>query len=581
MRVAICVLAIPLALAACHKKTSHQVTQTTVVEPPRWHFERIDHGLGDLTLTGVWVRSDGTVFAVGWAGTIITNRVSRTNPDGNWLRMTSGTTENLTAIAGIENGGDFGLTGPEGEIFAVGWNGTVLHYHPNPDGDATTDDGVWQVVAPQTTATGVKRFVSKMKIDPSCPDYDGDGIADDGDRDGFAGDAPCTGSTYSGSCDDNCRTVANGDQRPLIDAPDSTNPANNGCIGPGDSAPPPESVQVDADSDGIGKACDSDDTVATPQTGFSIDLFAVTVIANGTDIDVVAVGGGVAGDEGAAGGAVVTYHGPSAATATASGAGVIDPAAWLAQEGLAYRYDDDCDAATAPGTACANGRLPPACPAQCNPLRTDCSCPVGQGQCCDVNASTGAGCSDGSCGAVANACTAGSCSTLCPTCFRRLDVSLHGVAVDGDRILVVGREGTILEGSLADPSAVWNAPTCTPMPPPLDSHPRLSSVGTNSGGFSAVGAGGALLYYPGGGCAFAPVTSGTTAFLSGVHATGATDGYAVGDGGALFAFHGDTMETLEPKVTENLFSIGTTYSEGFERLWAVGAGGVVVTGAYY
>jgi hypothetical protein len=128
---------------------------------------------------------------------------------------------------------------------------------------------------------------------------------------------------------------------------------------------------------------------------------------------------------------------------------------------------------------------------------------------------------------------------------------------------------------------VWNAPACTPMPAPLDARPVLSSVGANGGGFLAVGADGALVRYPGGDCAVAPVAGGPSSFLSGLHATTASDAYVVGDGGLLFGLHGGVIEKLTPKVDEGLFSIGTAYNEGYERLWAVGAGGVVVTGAYY
>jgi len=57
-------------------------------------------------------------------------------------------------------------------------------------------------------------------------DDDNDGILDDGDASGTAGDSPCVGGV-TGNCDDNCPTLANTDQ-------------------------------ADSDSDGIGDACDGD-----------------------------------------------------------------------------------------------------------------------------------------------------------------------------------------------------------------------------------------------------------------------------------------------------------------------------------
>src|SRR5262249_28982268 len=163
-------------------------------------FDDIQHNQGTAELSAVWGRSDGAVFAVGWGGLIISNAVTKANPNGVWGTMQSNTTENLTGIVGTANGASFGLPAQQGEQVAVGWHGTVLHYHPNPDQNKDTEDGVWQVVA----APGGPSFVPLLLADPACPDYDGDGIADDGNRDGWAGDALCTGGNYT-NCDDNCR----------------------------------------------------------------------------------------------------------------------------------------------------------------------------------------------------------------------------------------------------------------------------------------------------------------------------------------------------------------------------------------
>ncbi len=555
-------LIISVALSACNDRATRTVNPTEVEEPPRWRFERLEHGLGDLTLTSLWARSDGAVFVAGFTGTIITNRVTLDNPEGLWLPMPTGTTENLTGIVGVENGAEFGLPDADGEMLAVGWHGTVLHYHPNPDGLADTDDGLWEIVS----APGQGRFQGKMRIDPVCPDYDGDGIPDDGDGDGFAGNLMCSAGETA-ACDDNCREVANGSLRPL--SVDDT-----GCVSMTSTPPPSASWQRDDDADSIGGLCDSDDTTAMPLAGFDAQLMAITATSRDGVLNVVAVG---------IDGTMLTFQGPGAAsTSTPQDRLITNPAAWLAQEPIVFRYDNDCPEGTPAGATCENGRLPPACPAQCSPRRTDCDCPVDQGQCCDATASTGAGCIDGSCGPAVNACdsASGLCSTFCPGCHRRLQQTLRGVTLRGDTIVAVGAAGFALEGSLADPSAVWNAPTCTAMPKPFDESPVLNAIHGSDGGTLVVGSSGALAFYTGGSCPFSVVASNTMGVINGAHATG-EGGYVVGDSGLLLQVQGDAVTELDPDIEENLFAITTTYVDGLEWLWMVGAGGVLVTGAYY
>jgi len=63
-----------------------------------------------------------------------------------------------------------------------------------------------------------------VAVEATLLDTDGDGIYDDGDFSGVIGDNPCTGGATT-NCDDNCVTVYN-------------------------------PSQADADSDGIGNACE-------------------------------------------------------------------------------------------------------------------------------------------------------------------------------------------------------------------------------------------------------------------------------------------------------------------------------------
>ncbi|MBN2560853.1 MAG: thrombospondin type 3 repeat-containing protein [Phycisphaerae bacterium] len=83
--------------------------------------------------------------------------------------------------------------------------------------------------------------------DACDPDYDGDGVFEDGNGSGIAGDSPCTGGNIY-NCDDNCPMVRNPGQE---DADrDLRGDICDNC--PEDFNPP----QVDSDSDGLGDACD-------------------------------------------------------------------------------------------------------------------------------------------------------------------------------------------------------------------------------------------------------------------------------------------------------------------------------------
>jgi hypothetical protein len=618
MRVWVLLAGTSLALA-CQKDDVDQVQRGDVDrEDPRWHFDRIDHQQGDMTLTDVWGRSDGAVFVVGWYGTIFTNRATVANPGGIWTKLESNTTEHLTAIWGVENGRQFRQQRNEdGELWAVGWNGALLHYHPNPTGltAPVPEDGRWQVIA------GPGRgFTPRVKIDPYCPDADGDGVADDG---GGALGAPgpdgwwsladtCRGGNTA-ACDDNCRESPNGNLRPIVDRNgDFTLPGQN-CLeypedGPSTSVNPP---QDDPDGDGLGTVCDELDGPALTETfqPTLFDVWATLDPADATRVMVVAVGED---------GAVVSYVGPNGAQTVAPPAlGIDDRGAWIAQPHVSYLYSNDCPllvgGPTPAGTVCVGaggagpGRLPPACAAQCTPYKTTCDCPVAQNQCCvDGNAAllVGAPCHGPGCESFAgsreglpaeNACDAatGACGVICPNCFRRLDKTLRSIASDGTTLVAVGIGGTVVTLGIGgmDPTGVWTLPDCSPnTPPPLDERPLLTAVSPRDGGFHMVGAGGLVGgVVPGSSCGLDTRCGAPPAFMAGVFSIGQQRGYAVGDSGTLVEFgapSGDcvgapAVESIVNDTKENLNSIWVTRTQGVARLWMVGAHGAMVRATYY
>ena len=89
---------------------------------------------------------------------------------------------------------------------------------------------------PDTTSDEVGAGLVRLGTNPPPLDSDGDGVFDDGDDSGVAGDNPCLDGQTTG-CDDNCATVVN------VDLPDPT------FLGFGD--------QADRDDDGVGDLCDN------------------------------------------------------------------------------------------------------------------------------------------------------------------------------------------------------------------------------------------------------------------------------------------------------------------------------------
>ncbi|MEM6730045.1 MAG: hypothetical protein AAF658_00730 [Myxococcota bacterium] len=594
---------VALGFLSCSENTPQAVTPQSDIDPenPRWRFEVINHGTGDTTFNDVWTNSRGDAFIAGWFGTIITNR------SGTWEVMPTPTTENLTAIMGVNNGNRFRLPDlADGEMFAVGWNGTVLYYHPDPNGDEDPADGEWRLVAGMGESSDPMMppfFAPVTRIDPACPDFDGDGIADDGNGDGWSGNfggatlvCGLPGAPGAGACDDNCRSTPNGTLRPLRD----TNAVgiDGGCLGPGDMPVPGES-QLDRDNDGIGLVCDDDDESPAAQDLFLSTLFDLHVEVDDDALTVVAVGEA---------GSILSFLGDSNSAAVRGTAdptqtfGLEDPRAWTAQTGLAFRFstDDDCDGdgidqRLADGGC--GGRLYPSCPAQCNPRKSTCDCLPADGQCCDATASTGVGCTAGvdTCAPAINACAdTGLCTTLCPDCFRRLDDTLRSVAVSNGTVVAVGASGTIVTLDVAtvmldNPLAgTWTAPSCATPDPPLDENPLLTAVGANNGAFVTAGAAGALfnLDLANENCPAGTIDGVPPGFISAIEVLGGGRRFAVGDQGLFVQLGGGAVDIIPTQIRENF--LGLTRSrfddeegEPVERFWLVGATGRVVRAGFF
>ncbi|MEO1480536.1 MAG: hypothetical protein AAFU77_00405 [Myxococcota bacterium] len=585
-----------LILWGCESSTPETVTPEDVIDPenPEWRFEVFEPAVADdVTFTSVWTNERGDAFVAGWFGTILTNR------SGEWERMPTPTDENLTAIAGENNGRRFGLEeNADGEMFAVGWSGTVLYYHPDPNGDEDPSDGEWRKIA-GPGGESPSFFSPLTRIDPACPDADGDGIADDGNGDGWSGNAGGV-NTFCGmdgvsaaACDDNCRELPNGPDRPLADTNTST-VADTGCLGPGDL--PVGNSQTDADMDGIGTQCDDDDSVAAEGDRFTETLFDLDVDRDGDTLSIVAVGGN---------GSIVSFNGESNSANPGSGMSALEDARnWVAQAQLPFRFstDDDCltgDLVADATTGGCGGLLYPSCAAQCGPAKTTCECAPTDGQCCDPAASTGAGCAAGvdSCGPAFNACAGdGDCTTACPECFRRMAQTLRSVAVSDTRIVAVGSRGTIaVLDTSAGPDALmdtWAVPACPAPAPPLDENPLLTLVGTNNGNFVTGGAAGALFNLNIGeeDCPATAVNGVPPAFLSDVVVVGGNRFFAVGDNGLFLEVRGGNATVIPTQIEENFLAIRRSRfpnpdpeSEGetLERFWLVGATGRIVRAGFF
>jgi len=140
---------------------------------------------------------------------------------GTYISATPFTVSQTNSQITIRDAGGLLIFGPAGEGIApgVGLNSReVFKLETSPSALTTADaagynDGSSSSFgAPNLFGGGLGvQSLAALRQNLPFPDSDGDGIADDGDFSGIAGDSRCTGGSSAG-CDDNCRLELNASQ---------------------------------------------------------------------------------------------------------------------------------------------------------------------------------------------------------------------------------------------------------------------------------------------------------------------------------------------------------------------------------
>lgn len=148
-------------------------------------------------------------------------RSSGPQATGTYISVGSFTVSQTNSQITIRDAGGLPIFGPAGEgiVPGVGLNQREvfkLETSPSalttPDAPGYADGSSSAYGAPNLFGGGLGvQSLAALRQNLPFPDSDGDGIADDGDFSGVAGDARCTGGS-SASCDDNCRVEQNANQ---------------------------------------------------------------------------------------------------------------------------------------------------------------------------------------------------------------------------------------------------------------------------------------------------------------------------------------------------------------------------------